>query len=44
MDATEIEQTLLSRHMPGLLPESEGWVLPHYDNLSISQDKKGEKR
>jgi hypothetical protein len=36
MDAREIEQTLLSRQLPDLLPPSEGWVLPHYDGLSIA--------
>jgi hypothetical protein len=36
MDAKLIEQTLLSRQMPDLLPPDEGWVLPHYDGLSIA--------
>jgi hypothetical protein len=36
MDAREIEQTLLSRQLPGLLPPTEDWVLPHYDGLSIA--------
>jgi hypothetical protein len=36
MDATKIEQTLLSRQLPELLPPTEGWVLPHYDGLSIA--------
>ncbi|MEJ2732408.1 MAG: alkaline phosphatase family protein [Anaerolineae bacterium] len=36
MDARDIEQTLLSRTMPGLLPPDQGWVSPHYDSLSIA--------
>jgi hypothetical protein len=36
MDAATIEQTLLSRQLPDLLPPTEGWVLPHYDGLSIA--------
>jgi hypothetical protein len=36
MDATTIEQALLSRQLPDLLPPTEGWVLPHYDGLSIA--------
>jgi predicted AlkP superfamily pyrophosphatase or phosphodiesterase len=36
MDAQYIERTLLSRQVPGLLPSDEGWVVPHYDGLSIA--------
>jgi hypothetical protein len=36
MDARDIEQTLLNRTVPGLLPPDEGWVSPHYDGLSIA--------
>jgi hypothetical protein len=36
MDATQIEKILLSRQLPELLPSTEGWVLPHYDGLSIA--------
>jgi len=36
MDAREIEQILLSRQLPNLLPPAEGWVVPHYDGLSIA--------
>lgn len=36
MDAREIEQTLLCRTLPGLLPPDQGWVSPHYDGLSIA--------
>ncbi len=36
MDARQIEQSILNRTLPGLLPTSEGWVLPHYDGLSIA--------
>ena len=36
MDAQYIERTLLSRQEPDLLPPDEGWVLPHYDGLSIA--------
>ncbi len=36
MDARDVEKTLLSRTMPGLLPPGEGWVTPHYDGLSIA--------
>lgn len=36
MKATDIEQNLLSRTLPGLLPTDEGWVLPHYDGWSIA--------
>jgi hypothetical protein len=36
MDVTEIERTILNGHLPGLLPATEGWVLPHYDGLSIA--------
>lgn len=33
---TEIEQQLLQRPLPDLLPPDENWVLPHYDGLSIA--------
>ena len=36
MDAQHIEQLLTDRQMPDLLPSAEGWVLPHYDGLSIA--------
>ena len=36
MDAKNIEQIILSRQLPDLLPASEGWVLPRYDGLSIA--------
>ena len=36
MDARDIEQTLLSRIVPGLLPSDQGWVPPHYDGFSIA--------
>ncbi len=36
MDARDIEQTLLSRTVPGLLPPDQGWVPPHYDRFSIA--------
>jgi predicted AlkP superfamily pyrophosphatase or phosphodiesterase len=36
MDAQYIERTLLSRQVPDLLPSDEGWVLPHYEGLSIA--------
>ena len=36
MDARDIEQTLLSRTVPGPLPPDQGWVSPHYDGLSIA--------
>jgi hypothetical protein len=36
MNTEEVEQILLSRQLPDLLPPSEGWVLPHYDGLSIA--------
>jgi hypothetical protein len=36
MDAKAIEQTILNRQMPSLLPPEEGWVLAHYDGLSIA--------
>jgi predicted AlkP superfamily pyrophosphatase or phosphodiesterase len=32
----DMEQTLLRRQLPELLPPAEGWVLPHYDGLSIA--------
>ena len=32
----DVEQTMLRRQLPGLLPPAEGWVLPHYDGLSIA--------
>jgi hypothetical protein len=36
MNPTEIEHLLLSRQMRDLLPATEGWVLPHYEGLSIA--------
>jgi predicted AlkP superfamily pyrophosphatase or phosphodiesterase len=36
MDAKGIEKTILSRPLPDWLPRDEGWVLPHYDGLSIA--------
>ena len=36
MHSHEIEQILLDRQLPGLLPPEEGWVLPSYDGLSIA--------
>jgi predicted AlkP superfamily pyrophosphatase or phosphodiesterase len=36
MTETEIEQKLLERPLPDLLPPEEGWVLPHYQGLSIA--------
>ena len=36
MDVQQIEQTLTDRQLPPLLPPDEGWVLPHYDGLSIA--------
>ena len=36
MNAQITERTLTNRQMPDLLPPEEGWVLPHYDGLSIA--------
>ena len=36
MDTSEVEETLLHRALPGWLPSDQGWVLPHYDGLSIA--------
>ncbi len=36
MNTKDVEDALLSRELPDLLPPDEGWVLPHYDGLSIS--------
>ncbi len=36
MDASAVEQTLLSQQLPDLLPADEGWVMPHYSGLSIA--------
>jgi hypothetical protein len=36
MDATQIEQTILDQPLPTGLPPDEGWVMPHYDGLSIA--------
>lgn len=36
MDARQIEQILITRQIPDLLPTDEGWVLPHYGGLSIA--------
>jgi hypothetical protein len=35
MQAGEIEKSILSRSLPEL-PSGEGWVLPHYEGLSIA--------
>ena len=36
MDAQHIERLLTDRQIPDLLPVAEGWVLPHYEGLSIA--------
>ena len=36
MDTQHIEQSLINRPLPEPLPSDEGWVLPHYDGLSIA--------
>lgn len=36
MDPQQIEKMLISRQLPETLPPDEGWVLPHYDGLSIA--------
>ena len=36
MNAAQIERMLLDRPLPQPLPTSEGWVLPHYEGLSIA--------
>lgn len=36
MDRRLTEDLLLKRPLPELLPAEEGWVLPHYDQLSIA--------
>jgi hypothetical protein len=36
MDSNAIEQTILGHQLPDLLSPDEGWVLPHYDGLSIA--------
>jgi len=36
MDAHHIERLLTDRQIPDLLPVAEGWVLPHYEGLSIA--------
>ncbi|MBN1659303.1 MAG: alkaline phosphatase family protein [Anaerolineae bacterium] len=35
MEPDEIERTILARPLPAPLPAGEGWVMPHYDGLSI---------
>lgn len=36
MDAKSLERVLLERQLPELLPPEEGWVVPHYQGLSIA--------
>jgi hypothetical protein len=36
MIAQDVEQTILDRPLPQPLPADEGWVVPHYDGLSIA--------
>lgn len=36
MNATAIEKTILDQPLPDLLPADQGWVLPHYDGLSVA--------
>ncbi len=36
MNTTDIEKKLLSHPLPGPLPAAEGWVMPHYEGLSIA--------
>jgi hypothetical protein len=36
MHPKDVEGTLLNRQMHDLLPSTEGWVLPHYEGLSIA--------
>ena len=36
MKPQQIERILTGRPLPELLPSGEGWVLPHYDGLSIA--------
>ncbi len=36
MNAQEIEQSILDRPLPALLPADQGWVMPHYGGLSIA--------
>jgi predicted AlkP superfamily pyrophosphatase or phosphodiesterase len=36
MDSKTVEQILLDHRLPNLLPEEEGWIIPHYQGLSIA--------
>ena len=36
MKGTDIEKRLLSHPLPGSLPRTQGWVMPHYEGLSIA--------
>ncbi|MGD9315276.1 MAG: hypothetical protein PVG56_00465, partial [Anaerolineae bacterium] len=36
MKPRDVEGILLSRQLDDLLPSDEGWILPHYDGLSIA--------
>jgi hypothetical protein len=36
MDPNEIEQKILSQRLPDLLPPGSGWIMPHYNGLSIA--------
>ncbi len=36
MNARQLEEILLARALPRLLPAEENWVVPHYDGLSIA--------
>jgi hypothetical protein len=36
MNTQEIESTILARPLPDIFPQDEGWVMPHYDGLSIA--------
>ena len=36
MDAQHIKRLLTDRQIPDWLPSGEGWVMPHYDGLSIA--------
>ena len=36
MNIDAVEERLLGRQLPDLLPREEEWVLPHYDGFSIA--------
>jgi hypothetical protein len=36
MTSDDVERTILAQPLPDLLPADEGWVMPHYDGLSIA--------